>query len=206
VNLRPRSPDLQVHYPRSSPARAVKTTATAEKTRIVPHAVLLDRWTAALLLLQERLGRFDLLSDCRGFWQGETTMKATRYLPFAGRLLIGLAFTTSGISKLAAYGATINLILSSKLPLPPPLAYTGAVMVELGCGVLMIAGYQVRVVAGILALFCVATAVFFHTNFADPDQIFHFIKNVVMTGGLLQIVAFGAGAFSIDNAIPKGQG
>ena len=45
----------------------------------------------------------------------------------------------------------------------------------------------------------VATAVFFHTNFTDPDQIFHFIKNVVMTGGLLQIVAFGAGALSIDN-------
>ena len=63
----------------------------------------------------------------------------------------------------------------------------------------MIAGYQARAAASILAMFCVATAVFFHTNFADPDQIFHFIKNVVMTGGLLQIAAFGAGALSIDN-------
>jgi putative oxidoreductase len=130
---------------------------------------------------------------------GETTMNATRYLPFAGRLLIGLAFAMSGLGKLAAYGATIDLIASSKLPLPPPLGYAGAVMVELGCGALMIAGYQARAAASVLALFCVATAVFFHTNFADPDQIFHFIKNVVMTGGLLQIVAFGAGALSIDN-------
>ena len=32
-----------------------------------------------------------------------------------------------------------------------------------------------------------------------PPTIFHFIKNVVMTGGMLQIVAFGAGALSIDN-------
>ena len=71
-------------------------------------------------------------------------------------------------------------------------------MVELGCGLLMIAGYQVRAAAGVLALFCLVTAAFFHTNFTDPDQIFHFIKNVVMTGGLLQIVAFGAGALSID--------
>jgi putative oxidoreductase len=50
----------------------------------------------------------------------------------------------------------------------------------------------------VLALFCLATAAFFHTNFADPNQIFHFIKNLVMTGGLLQVVTFGAGAFSID--------
>jgi putative oxidoreductase len=126
-------------------------------------------------------------------------MNATRYFPFAGRLLIGAAFAMSGLSKLAAYDATINLITSSKLPLPAPLAYAGAVLVEVGCGTLMIAGYQSRAAASILAVFCVATAVFFHTNFADPDQIFHFIKNVVMTGGLLQIAAFGAGAVSIDN-------
>jgi putative oxidoreductase len=52
--------------------------------------------------------------------------------------------------------------------------------------------------AGVLALFCLTTAVFFHTNFADPNQIFHFIKNLVMTGGLLQVIAYGAGAISID--------
>ena len=36
-------------------------------------------------------------------------------------------------------------------------------------------------------------------NFADPNQTFHFIKNLIMTGGLLQIVTYGAGALSIDN-------
>jgi putative oxidoreductase len=55
------------------------------------------------------------------------------------------------------------------------------------------------VAAAVLALYCVATAVFFHTNFADLDNIIHFLKNVAMTGGLLQIVGFGAGALSIDN-------
>ena len=126
-------------------------------------------------------------------------MNAARYLPFVGRLLIGLAFATSGLSKLANYSGTIDLIHSSTLPLPAPLAYIGAVAVEIGCGVLMIIGFQTRIAAAIFAAFCVATAVFFHTNFTDPNQIFHFIKNVVMTGGMLQIVTFGAGAFSIDN-------
>ena len=79
----------------------------------------------------------------------------------------------------------------------------GAVAVEIGCGVLVAVGYQTRIVALILALFCLATAAFFHTDFADPNQIFHFIKNIVMTGGLLQLVTYGAGALSIDNRFSK---
>jgi putative oxidoreductase len=130
-------------------------------------------------------------------------MNASRYLPFVGRLLIGLPFLVSGMSKLAAYGPTIAFIASSALPLPPPLAYAGAVTVEIGCGLLMIAGYQTRGAAVVLALFCLTTAAFFHTNFADPNQIFHFIKNMVMTGGLLQLVTYGAGAISVDNRHSK---
>jgi putative oxidoreductase len=130
-------------------------------------------------------------------------MNTTRYLPFIGRLFIGLPFMASGLSKVANYAGTIALIESSKLPLPPPLAYAGAITVEVGCGLLIILGYQTRIVAVVFALFCLATAVFFHTNFADPNQIFHFIKNLVMTGGLLQIVANGAGAISVDNRIFK---
>jgi putative oxidoreductase len=125
-------------------------------------------------------------------------MNAARYLPFIGRLFIGLPFMASGLSKIAAHAATIALISSSKLPLPPSLTYVGAIAVEIGCGTLIITGYQTRIAAGVLALFCLTTAVFFHTNFADPNQIFHFIKNLVMTGGLLQVIAYGAGAISID--------
>ena len=130
-------------------------------------------------------------------------MDTARYLPFAGRLFIGLPFIMSGLSKVANYAGTIALIKSSTLPLPPPLAYGGAIAVEVGCGLLIIVGYQTRAAAAIFCLFCLATAVFFHMNFADPNQIFHFIKNMVMTGGLLQVVTYGAGALSIDNRHSK---
>jgi len=130
-------------------------------------------------------------------------MNTTRYLPFVGRLLIGLPFMMSGISKIMGYDATIALIKSSTLPLPPAVAYAGAIAVEVGCGLLIIVGYRTRVVASIFAVFCLATAVFFHAHFSDPNQTFHFIKNVVMAGGLLQIVAYGAGAFSIDSRRSK---
>ena len=43
-------------------------------------------------------------------------MNATRYLPFAGRLLIGVPFAMSGLSKLAAYGPTTEMIGAVGLP------------------------------------------------------------------------------------------
>jgi putative oxidoreductase len=125
-------------------------------------------------------------------------MSATRYLPFVGRLLIGLPFAMSGLSKLGAYGVTTGMISAAGLPLPP-LAFAVAVAAELGGGLLLIAGYQARYVALALAVFSIATALSFHSNFADQNQMIHFLKNVMMAGGLLQITAFGAGALSIDN-------
>jgi putative oxidoreductase len=125
-------------------------------------------------------------------------MNTTRYLPFAGRLMIGLPFAMSGLGKLAAYSATTGMISAVGLPFPP-LAYAVAVAVELGGGLFLVAGYQTRLVAAVLAVFALATAVSFHSNFADQNQMIHFLKNVMMAGGLLQIVAFGAGALSVDN-------
>ena len=129
-------------------------------------------------------------------------MNATRYVPFAGRLLIGLPFAMSGLSKLGAYGATTAYIGAVGLPFPP-LAFALAVAVELGGGLLLIAGFRARFVALVLALFSLATAVSFHNNFADQNQMIHFLKNVMMAGGLLQIVAFGAGALALDNRRTK---
>ena len=121
----------------------------------------------------------------------------TRYLPFIGRILIGLPFALSGLSKLAAYGETTAMIAAAGLPFPP-LAFVVAVAVELGGGLLLVLGYQVRPIAFALAVFSVTAAVSFHSNFADQNQMIHFLKDVMLAGGLLQIVAFGAGAISIE--------
>src|ERR1700728_2856721 len=96
--------------------------------------------------------------------QRSNIMNATRYLPFVGRVLIGLPFAMSGLSKLAAYGPTTEMIGAVGLP-APALAFVVAVVVELGGGLLLIAGFQARLVASALALFCLATAVSFHSNF-----------------------------------------
>ena len=119
------------------------------------------------------------------------------YLPFIGRILIGLPFAMSGLGKLAAYGPTTEKIAAVGLPLPP-LAFAVAVAVELGGGLLLVLGYRVRPVALALAAFSLATAVSFHSNFADQNQMIHFLKNVMLAGGLLQLAAFGGGAISIE--------
>ena len=129
-------------------------------------------------------------------------MSALRYIPFTGRLLIGLPFAMSGLSKLAAVGPTTDYIRAAGLPLPS-LALGLAVMAELGGGLLLITGFRARIVAAVLAVFSLATAISFHRNFADQNQMIHFLKNVMMAGGLLQIVAFGAGAISLDNRAGK---
>jgi putative oxidoreductase len=123
--------------------------------------------------------------------------KSHRYLPLLGRVLIGAPFVMSGLGKLAAHAGTVGYISSVGLPLQE-LGWIIAMVVELAGGILLIAGYRARLVALVLALFALTTAVFFHRNFADQNQMVNFLKNIMLAGGLLQIVYFGAGPMSID--------
>ena len=118
-------------------------------------------------------------------------------LPLVGRILIAAIFLLSGLSKLTAPTATIGYIASAGLP-APTLAYGVALATELGGGLLLVLGYRTRLVAAALAVFAIATALGFHHDFADQNQFTHFFKNLAMAGGLLQVVAFGGGALSVD--------
>jgi putative oxidoreductase len=114
-----------------------------------------------------------------------------------GRILLAAIFVLSGAGKVADPAATITYIGAVGLPLAP-FAYAGAVTVELGGGIALILGYRTRVVAAGLALFSLTTALAFHSALSDQSQMIHFFKNLAMAGGLLQLVAFGGGRFSLD--------
>ncbi len=124
-------------------------------------------------------------------------MESTKYLPLLGRVLIGLPFVMSGSSKLTTYGPVAAKISEAGLPLAP-LGWLIAVVLELGGGLLLLLGFRVAEVALALAVFTLATAVFFHHNFVDQNQMIHFLKNIMIVGGLLQIAHFGAGQYSVD--------
>lgn len=114
-----------------------------------------------------------------------------------GRVLLASLFILSGIGKIAAPAATQGYIASMGVPFPM-LAYSVAIVVEVGGGLLIVAGYQTRIVALTLAVFSLAAAAMFHLDFGDQNQMVHFLKNVAIAGGFLQVAAFGAGALSLD--------
>jgi putative oxidoreductase len=118
-------------------------------------------------------------------------------LPLLGRMLISAIFLISGVGKLLAPAATIGFIASTGLPLPQ-LGLAIAIVTEIGGGLALLLGYKTRFVAAGLAVFCLATAAIFHHDLGDQNQFIHFLKNLAMCGGLLQVVAYGAGRFSVD--------
>lgn len=114
-----------------------------------------------------------------------------------GRVLLAAIFVISGIGKLADPSGTAAYIASTGMP-APQLGVWLAIAVELLGGLALIFGFRVRLVAALLAGFSLVTAAFFHADFADQNQTIHFLKNLGLAGGLLQVVAFGGGRLSLD--------
>lgn len=125
-------------------------------------------------------------------------MNAQSALPAFGRVLLAAVFLVSGIGKLAASEAMTGYIESAGLPFPT-IALWLAILFELGGGMLLVFGYRTRWAAVGLAVFTVVATLAFHTNFADQNEMLAFLKNAAILGGLLQVIAFGAGAYSLDN-------
>jgi putative oxidoreductase len=113
----------------------------------------------------------------------------------AARVLLALIFVLSGLSKLGSAEAVRGYMEAMGVPgalLWPTIAF------EIGAGVLVMLGYRTRVVALLLAGFCLLTAAVFHRQFSDQIQLIMFLKNISMAGGFLLLAAAGPGAASLD--------
>jgi putative oxidoreductase len=123
-------------------------------------------------------------------------------LTLASRLLFVVFFLPAGIGKLTGFAGTVGYIASAGLPLPT-LGAILALSVEILGSLALLAGFGTRLAALILAVFTLLASVFFHAYWAVPaDQTFVtqllFFKNIAVVGGLLALVANGAGAWSLD--------
>jgi putative oxidoreductase len=114
-----------------------------------------------------------------------------------GRLFYSSLFILYGYFKLTGLAGTTAYMTKQGLPAPAVSAILAAV-IELGGGLLMLIGYQTRLVALGLGVYVLIAALIAHTNFADGNQMSHFMKNMAIVGGSLAFVAFGAGAYSLD--------
>ena len=112
-----------------------------------------------------------------------------------GRVFISCIFLLSGYNKIVNYDGTIGWMESFGLP---GFLLIPAIILEILAPLLIIIGYQTRIAAGALSLFCVATAVIFHTDFSNQMQLIAFMKNIALAGGFLFLVVNGAKGFCLD--------
>ena len=112
-----------------------------------------------------------------------------------GRLLIALLFVFSGINKLVGYAGMQGYMQSAGVPAELlPLV----ILLEIVGGLMIMVGWKVRITAGLLAGFCLSSAILFHNDLANPGEFIAFMKNVSIAGGFLFLVANGAGGMSLE--------
>jgi len=120
-----------------------------------------------------------------------------------GRVLLGHIFLLAGISKIGAFAGTQAYMESMGVPgglLIPVIA------LEVGGGLAVIIGWQIRWAALALAGFSIISAMIFHADFNNQLQSIMFMKNLSIAGGLLFMSAVGAGAWSLDKKIQGHRG
>jgi putative oxidoreductase len=135
----------------------------------------------------------------------------TNLLPYAapvGRVLLSLMFITSGLQKITGYAGTQGYMEMMGVPgALLPLV----ILVEVVGGIALLAGWQARTAAFLLAGFSLVSGVLFHLvpsfgmeGMEAQGQMISFMKNVTIAGGMLMVVAFGPGAVSVaqGKAVP----
>jgi putative oxidoreductase len=80
----------------------------------------------------------------------------------------------------------------------PPSLLIATIALQLLGGVAIAIGWHARLGAAALGLFCLATAVLFHQNFAVRNELLHFEKDLAIAGGMFVLMVRGAGAWSLD--------
>jgi len=113
-----------------------------------------------------------------------------------GRVFIALIFVMSGLNKMGNYANTAGWM--DAMGVPGGLLPVVIVLEVLG-GLAIIIGWQTRIASFLLAGFCILSALLFHNNLGDQNEMIQFMKNVAMAGGFLFLTAHGAGKFSLDN-------
>ena len=116
-------------------------------------------------------------------------------LDLIGRVLISSIFLLSGINKIGSYEGSHSWMESLGVP---GVLLIPAIVLEVIAPILIMLGYQVKISAALLSLFCIATAIIFHTDFSNQMQFISFFKNIGLSGGFLFLVINGAKDFSLD--------
>ena len=112
-----------------------------------------------------------------------------------GRIFISSIFLLSGYNKIFNYENTFEWMEGFGIP---GFLLWPAIVLEIVLPILIIVGYRTQISAILLAMFCVATAVIFHLDFANQMQTIAFLKNFALAGGFLFIAVHGPKEWSME--------
>lgn len=114
------------------------------------------------------------------------------------RFLVALIFIMSGVGKIFSFADTAAMMGQSGFP-APWLFLIGAILLEVGGGVLLLVGYQIRLAAVLLIAFIIPATIIFHASgLPAQDQVIATLKNLAILGALIKFYTDGAGAYALD--------
>ena len=122
----------------------------------------------------------------------------TNIFDLIGRVFISLVFLLSGLNKIGNYEGTVGWMESLGMP---GFFLLPTILLEIVAPIFIIVGYKVKISAALLSLFCIATAIIFHTDFTNQMELISFMKNIGLAGGFLFLVVNGAKDFSLDKKL-----
>jgi putative oxidoreductase len=129
-----------------------------------------------------------------------TTPALNSYLPVLARLLMCSLFIWDGVLQLRNPAGTADYFASLDVPVSN-IAVWVSIPVHLLGGLAILVGYKTRWAAALLVLLCLGTAFGVHLPAGDMDNMMNFYKNLVMAGGFLYVINFGAGTISFDEGV-----
>ncbi len=118
----------------------------------------------------------------------------------AGRLLLVFIFLHEGFSLIGNYAGASAYMQKSGVP---SMLLPAVIALQLGGGWLIATGTMTRLAALSFAGFCMLTAVLFHWQFADQNQLLHFQKDLAMSGGFIVLACCGPGNWSLDRYLAR---
>lgn len=113
----------------------------------------------------------------------------------AGRIFIAWLFVHDA-TQLARFPAD-SIAYMEQFGVPGALLWPTALFQAAG-GLMIIAGLLTRLISLGFCGFCLLTAVLFHHDFADGNELIQFGKDFGLAGGFLFLAAGGAGNWSLD--------
>ncbi|MBI4292228.1 MAG: DoxX family protein [Betaproteobacteria bacterium] len=118
-----------------------------------------------------------------------------------GRLGLAAVFLWSGYGKLAHMDGNVGYMNAYGMPAADLLIWP-ALLVELVAGTMLLIGWKARWATLALIVFTIPATFIFHAYWSVPaDQVLnqqiHFMKNLAVLGGLLSVLAHGAGRYAL---------